>query len=92
MAHQWHGVVTRAVKTTANKNNDALHATLRQVTENFIDAANRGDRAAMEALTEGHARYEVGFTFEQELPAFINPPFGNSLISAAEIWGPAEGW
>jgi hypothetical protein len=74
----------------ASKNNDALYATLRQIAEDFVDAANRGDRAAMEALTEGSARYEVGFTFEQGLPDFINPPFGAMLIAVAKRRGPAE--
>ena len=74
----------------SNKSEDSLHATLRQLAEDFVDAANRGDREAMDQLTKGRAHYEVGFAFEQKLPDFIGPPLGASLISAAGIWGPAE--
>ena len=65
----------------SNKSEDSLHATLRQLAEDFVDAANRGDREAMDQLTKGRAHYEVGFAFEQKLPDFIGP---------AGIWGPAE--
>ncbi|MCV7065680.1 nuclear transport factor 2 family protein [Mycolicibacterium farcinogenes] len=74
----------------SNRNEDALYATLRKLTEDFVDAANRGDRTAMEALTEGNALYEMGFTFEQGLPDSMHPPLSAMLISAAERFGPAE--